>query len=108
MPPIARYAPQENIPPSASQDTISRSLAEFTESSIDSRAAASRSSRNLGSGSGFLGMSQAMTGLRGGASGQSHSMIRSKNARTVRIRCRQVSAVMTRPPALGWMASHAL
>ena len=28
---------------------------------------------------GFLGMSPAMTGLRGGASGQSHSMIRSKN-----------------------------
>jgi hypothetical protein len=30
----------------------------------------------LGSGSGFFGMSPAMTGLRGGASGQSHSMIR--------------------------------
>jgi hypothetical protein len=29
-----------------------------------------------------------MTGLRAGASGQSHSMIRSKNWRTVRIRCR--------------------
>jgi hypothetical protein len=48
----------------------------------------------LGSGSGFFGMSLAMTGLRGGASGQSHSMIRSKNARTVRIRCRCVSMVI--------------
>ena len=37
---------------------------------------------NFGSGPGFLGMSPAMTGLRGGASGQPHSMIRSKNEPT--------------------------
>ena len=67
--------------------------------------AASRSSRNFGSGSGFFGMSPAMTGLRDGASGQSHSMIRSKNAWTVRIRCRCVPAVITWPAAWGWMVS---
>jgi hypothetical protein len=70
--------------------------------------AASRSPGNLGSGSGFVGMSPAMTGLRRGASGQSHSMIRSKNWRTVRIRCRCVSLVIVRPPARGWTASHTL
>jgi hypothetical protein len=70
--------------------------------------AASRSSRNLGSGSGFFGMSPAMTGLRGGASGQSHLMIRSKNARTVRIRCRRVSAVIAWPLARGWAVSPTL
>jgi hypothetical protein len=53
-------------------------------------------------------MSPAMTGLRGGASGQSHSMIRSKNARTVRIRWRCVSMVIVLPPARGWAASHTL
>jgi hypothetical protein len=108
MPPIVRYAPQENSPVRASSSVTSRSRGSALARAAAISRAASRSSRNLGSGSGFLGMSQAMTGLRGGASGQSHSMIRSKNARTVRIRCRQVSAVMTRPPALGWMASHAL
>jgi hypothetical protein len=60
--------------------------------------AASRSPGNFGSGSGFLGMFQAITGLRAGAPGRSHSMIRSKNWRTVRIRCRRVSAVIARPP----------
>ncbi len=45
---------------------------------------------------------------RGGASGQSHSMIRSKNWRTVRIRCRCVSAVIVLPADLGWPASHTL
>jgi hypothetical protein len=53
-------------------------------------------------------MSPAMTGLRAGASGQSQSMIRSKNARTVRIRCRCVSALIVAPPALGPAASHTL
>ena len=48
--------------------------------------AASRSSRNLGSGSGRGGMSPPKTGLRAGASGQSHSMIRSKNTRSIRSR----------------------
>ena len=70
--------------------------------------AASRSSRNFGSGSGFFGMSQAITGLRGGAPGQSQSMIRSKNWRMVRIRCRCVSAVIAWPPPRGWAASHTL
>jgi len=52
---------------------------------------------NLGSCSGFFGMSPAITGLRAGASGQSHSMIRSKNRRTVRIRSLRVPAPITWP-----------
>jgi hypothetical protein len=53
-------------------------------------------------------MSQAITGLRAGVPGQSHSMIRSKNWRTVRIRCRCVSFVIVWPPPRGWAASHTL
>jgi len=70
--------------------------------------AASRSSRNFGSGSGFLGISPAMTGLRAGAPGQSHSMLRSKNWRTVRIRCRCVSRLITWPADRCRPASHTL
>ncbi len=70
--------------------------------------AASRSSRNLGSGSGRGGMSPPMTGLRTGASGQSHSMIRSKNTRSMRSRCRWVFADKRPPPLPGCAASHTL
>jgi len=70
--------------------------------------AASRSPGNFGSGSGFLGMSPAITGLRSGASGQSHSMIRPENWRTVRIRCRRVSALITWPADRRLAASHTL
>jgi hypothetical protein len=89
------------MPVRASSSTTSRSRRSALARAAAISLAASRSSRNFGSGSGFFGMSPAMTGLRGGASGQSHSMIRSKNARTVRTRCRCVSAVITWPPARG-------
>jgi hypothetical protein len=49
-----------------------------------------------------------MTGLRAEASGQFHSMIRSKNALTVRSRCRRVSAEIALPPARGRAAGHTL
>ena len=91
------------MPVRASSSTTSRSRGSALARAAAISLAASRSSRNFGSGSGFFGMSPAMTGLRGGASGQSHSMIRSKNARTVRIRCRCVSAVidLAAGPGLG-------
>jgi transposase len=88
--------------------TTSRSRGSMLMRAAAISRAASRSPGNFGSGSGFLGMSPAMTGLRAGASGQSHSMIRSKNARTVRIRCRCVSAVIVWPPVRGRAASHTL
>ena len=50
----------------------------------------------------------ARTGMRAGVPGQFHSMIRSKNWRTVRIPCRCVSAVIVWPPPRGWAASHTL
>ena len=67
------------MPVRASSSTTSRSRGSVLARAAAISLAASRSSRNFGSGSGFFGMSPAMTGLRGGASGQSHSMIRSKN-----------------------------
>jgi hypothetical protein len=60
----------------------------------------------LGSGSGFFGMSPLITGLRAGASGQSHSIIRSKNERTIRSRCRCVSAEIVPPRGCGVLASQ--
>jgi hypothetical protein len=59
--------------------------------------AASRSSRNFGNGSGRGGMSRPMTWFRAGASGQSYSMIRSKNTRSIRSRWRCVFAVRPSP-----------
>jgi len=96
------------MPVRASSSTTSRSRGSVLARAAAISLAASRSSGNFGSGSGFWGMSQAITGLRGGASGQSHSMIRSKNWRTVRIRCRCVSFVIARPPGRGRAASHTL
>jgi hypothetical protein len=97
------------MPVRANSSTTSRSRGSLLARAAVMSLAASRSPGNFGSGSGFLGMSPAMTGLRAGASGQSHSMIRSKNWRTVRIRCRYVSVVIVRPPpARGWAASHTL
>jgi hypothetical protein len=107
--PASRFASSPaRIPVRASSSTTSRSRGSALARAAAISRAASRSPGNFGNGSGFFGMSQAMTGLRAGASGQSHSMIRSKNCRTVRIRCRCVSAVITRPPARGWAASHTL
>ena len=51
----------------------------------------------LGSGSGRGGMSPSMIGLRIGASGQSHSMIRSKNMRSSRSRWRVALAARAWP-----------
>jgi hypothetical protein len=53
-------------------------------------------------------MSPLITGLRAGASGQSHSMIRSKNERTIRSRCRCVSGEIVPPRGCGLWASHTL
>ena len=69
--------------------------------------AASRSLRNFGSGSGRGGMSPAMIGLRSGASGQSHSMSRSKNRRTSAAVAGACSADSW-PRLPGWAASHTL
>ena len=44
----------------------------------------------VGSGSSATGTSTAKIGVRGGASGQSHSMIRSKKLRSIPSRCRIV------------------
>ena len=71
------------MPVRASSSTTSRSRGSLLARAAAISLAASWSPGNFGSGSGFLGMSPAMTGLRAGASGQSQSMIRSKNARTV-------------------------
>jgi hypothetical protein len=60
---------------------------------VRSSAAAWASSRNFGSGSSMIGRSMLKIGVRAGASGQSHSMIRSKKVRTVPRRCRTVLAV---------------
>ena len=70
--------------------------------------AASRSLRNFGSGSGRGGMSPCRIGLRAGASGQSHSMSRSKKMRIMRSRCRWVFFAIVGPFVPGWAASHTL
>jgi hypothetical protein len=63
---------------------------------------------NFGSGPGFGGMSPAMTGLRAGAPGQCHSMIRPENWRMARIRCRRVFLLITWPAGRRRPASHTL
>src|SRR6266513_3050186 len=65
------------MPVRASSSITSRSRGSGQARAAAMSLAASRSPGNFGSGSGFLGMSPPRTGLRGGASGQSHSMIRS-------------------------------
>jgi hypothetical protein len=96
------------IPVRAGSSTTSRSRGPALARAAAITFAAPRSPGNFGSGPGFWGMSQAMTGLRGGAPGQSHSMIRSKNWRMARIGCRCVSAVIVPRPARGRAASHTL
>jgi hypothetical protein len=96
------------MPVRASSSTTSRSRGSVLARAAAISLAASRSPGNFGSGPGFLGMSPAMTGLRGGASGQSHSMIRPENWRTVRIRCRRVSLLITWPADRRLPASHTL
>ncbi len=70
-------------PVRASTSTTSRSRGSAAARAAVMSRAASRSSRNLGGGSGRGGMSRPMIGFRAGASGQSHSMIRSKNTRSI-------------------------
>ncbi len=60
----------------ASSPATSRSRGPVLARAAAISLAASRSPGNFGSGSGFFGMSPAMTGLRGGAPGRSHPMIR--------------------------------
>ena len=66
------------------------------------------SSKNLGSGSSLLGMSPAKIGDRGGASVQPHSMMRSKNIRTVDNEAQMVLTDADRPWRPGLAASQIL
>jgi hypothetical protein len=71
------------IPVRANNSTTRRVNGRVSARAARMNAAKVGSSKNLGSASSRLGMSPAKTSWRGGESSQSHSMIRSKNIRSI-------------------------
>ena len=84
------------IPVRASISTISRGSGSCSAAARMNRAAEA-SSKNLGNGSSTLGRSDTNTGQRAGLSSQPHSMIRSKNTRSIPRRIRTVLFFNDRP-----------
>jgi hypothetical protein len=95
------------MPVRASSSTMSRRRRFGSVASAAMNLAALGSSRNFGVGSSALGRSPARIGTRRGASGQSQSMMRSKNVRAMPRLCRMVWGLsfLARLPGLAARAS---